>query len=238
MSLESSVHRRAFMREAGLLVACSLLFASEHSEPAHGLQELPSYVEIVMDRYEQSSSYYCAPACVQMVLGYLWYPNEPPSQDSIAEELYTRTEAERYRLIQSYLQRVGYPKTWVMDNPRIDAIKEELWKGHPAILDGKYSLKYPENLHVVVAKGYDDLQQGSLIVHDPGDGGPNRHIDYGEVKSKWYKGIVVPYTGARGTIPELSLMDVSLASSLSVALVATVLQKRASQARQEASDDH
>lgn len=206
-SFESNLFFRSsnpLMSRRNYVIATSLTAAltasgaviSRDIKPAQA-SELPDYVNINMDYHFQENPENCAPACVQMTLGYLLYPELPPAQDEIAKDLGTSVNGTPDENILAYFRKKGYSKTTTVASPQIDLIKEHLAQGHPTILDGKYSFGiYTDSLHYIVAKGFDDRQEeGSLIAHDPGMGGPNRYIPYGEIERNWYKGILIPYSG-------------------------------------------
>jgi ABC-type bacteriocin/lantibiotic exporter with double-glycine peptidase domain len=231
LSLPSNgeMDRRSFLKLVGSSALAAIV------KPVSGAcaqQITPEACLIKIPYYRQETDYYCGVACLQMVLAYLLYPQPPPSQRALAEEI--GVETARITLVYKMLEALrlrGYTKVYFDDNLTIGKLKELISYEVPTIAFGGFA---PIS-HWVVAVGYDDICR-EMIVHDPGKG-PEIRYEYQLFDDLWTsslmapgrRGIVVPYKGT-GRVPEFQLA--SIASLVIPLALAHSLMKNYSRRRQ------
>jgi hypothetical protein len=89
--VEAPTRRDFIKRGVTVAVGGATAVAQALSNSTVEADDLPESVLINVPYYKMARANYCAPASVQMVLGYLLDPVAPPSQDVLYEEINSPT---------------------------------------------------------------------------------------------------------------------------------------------------
>lgn len=188
--LDPRIGRRNFLKVCG---ATALVTATSGIETEQNISEAHS---IDIPYYRQEGDYNCGVACTQMVLGYLLYPKQPPSQGELVHEV--GAPATSADIVGTFWSR-GYENVRAF-GLSVERLKELISDETPTMALGGFI----QPGHWVVPIGYDD-RDGEMIVHDPTKG-PAIRYKYNLFDNFWTSsennpgerlGIVVPYKPRR-----------------------------------------
>ncbi len=193
------------------------------------------YVEILI-QYRQAPAVVgnCLAASIQMVLRYIMFPDESaPSQDTIMAEMNNTPTGYMmhlpfYNRKFNKVLRLDKPNPTYTSNiiPKItvqnitEYLKSQLSKKYVSIVAGNYDVGQ-RGVHAVVAIGYDERGRNKyMIVHDPGDGGKERYIEYSQFTKSFDRGLLVPYEGyAEIRVPEFPYPHPVLFAAIALAVI-------------------
>jgi ABC-type bacteriocin/lantibiotic exporter with double-glycine peptidase domain len=144
-------------------------------------------VMVKVPYFEQEKSYYCGPACVQMVLAFY---GVYVSQDDLAKQMRAHIERDRMRGMKIRKVLLDYGVVVKRGRVGLDRLKKHISEGLPAILNMHSYVDDPRG-HFVVAIGCDE---SGIFVHDPWpiteyekETGPYLHISLPVLHKIWTK---------------------------------------------------